>query len=72
VLLFLTVGQLELFMTTHTSTVADARILGEIYGQSDRDRGVEKFISKLRNRRRNGKIDLLCISVWDGIGLYNC
>ena len=48
-------------MTTHTSTVVDARILREIW--SDRDRGVEKFSSKLRNRRRNGKIDLSCISV---------
>jgi len=50
-------------MTTHTSAVVDACILREIYRQSDRDRGVEKFISKLRNRRRNGKIDLSCISV---------
>jgi len=33
---------------------------------------MEKFISKLRNRCRNGKIDLSCISVWDGTGLYNC
>jgi len=50
-------------MTTQTSTVVvvDARILREI--QSDRDRGVEKFISKLRSTRRNGKIDLSCISV---------
>jgi len=55
--------QLELLMTTHTSTVTDARILREIYRQSDRDRGVEKFISKLRNRHKNGKIDLSCISV---------
>jgi len=29
----------------------------------DRGHGVEKFISKLRNSRRKGKIDLLCISV---------
>ena len=50
-------------MTTHTSTVTDARILREIYRQSDGDRGVEEFISKLRNRRINGKIDLSCISV---------
>jgi len=57
------VGQLELFMTTHTSTVADAHILREIYRLSDRDRGVEKFISKLRNRHRNEMIDLSCISV---------
>jgi len=35
-------------MTTHTRTEVDARILREI--QSDRDRGVEKIISKLRNR----------------------
>ena len=27
---------------------------------------------KLSNRRRNGKIDLSCISVWDGTGLYYC
>jgi len=42
VLLFLTVGYLELFMTAHKSTVVDARIPREI--KSDRDRGVEKFI----------------------------
>jgi len=41
-------------MTTHTSIVLDARILREIW--SDRDRGVEKFIPKLRNRCRNGKM----------------
>jgi len=55
---------------THTSTVVDARILREIW--SDCDRGVEKFISKLRNRCSNGKIDLSCVSVRDGTGLYNC
>jgi len=59
-------------MTTHTSTAVDARFLREIHRYSDRDRGVEKFISKLRNRRTNGKIDLSCISVWDGTGLYYC
>jgi len=32
-------------MTTYTSTVVDARNLREIW--SDRDRGVEQFISKL-------------------------
>jgi len=56
-------------MTTHIST-AVALILREI--SSDRSRGVEKFISKLRNSRRNGKIDLSCISVWDEAGLYYC
>jgi len=34
--------------------------------------GVEKFISKLRNSHRNGKINMSCISVWDGTGLYYC
>jgi len=33
---------------------------------------VEIFISKLRNSRKRGKIDLSCISVWDGTGLYYC
>ena len=33
---------------------------------------VVRFISKLRNSRRNGKIDILCISVWDGTALYYC
>jgi len=47
-------------MTTHTSTVV-TRILREIL--SDRGRGVEKLISKIRNRRKNGKIDLSCILV---------
>jgi len=48
-----------------------ARILCEI--QSDCGRGpcgVKEFILKLRNSHKNGKIDLLCISVWDGAGLY--
>jgi len=27
------------------------------------------LISKLRNSHRSGKIDLSCISVWDGSGL---
>jgi len=31
---------------------------------------VEKIILKLRNSRRNAKIGLSCISVWDGTGLY--
>jgi len=38
-----------------------ARIMGEVW--SDYGRDVERFISKLRNCRRNGKIDLSCISV---------
>ena len=42
-------------MTAHTSTVV-ARILREI--SSDRCRGGERFDSKLRNSRRNGKVDL--------------
>jgi len=33
---------------------------------------VEKITSKLRNSRRSGKIDLSCISVWGGTGLYYC
>jgi len=33
---------------------------------------VLKLISKLRNSRRNGKIDLSCISMWDGTGLHYC
>jgi len=37
---------------------------------SEGGRGVEKIISKLRNCHRSGKIDLSCISVWDGTGLY--
>jgi len=37
-------------MTTHTSTVVDARILREIYRWSDRDRGVEKFISETKQQ----------------------
>jgi len=36
-----------------------ARNPREIY--SDRGRGVEKFISKLRNSRTSGKINLSCI-----------
>ena len=47
-----------------------ARILREIW--SDRGHGVEKFISKLRNSSKSGKIDLSCISVWNGTGLYYC
>ena len=35
--------------------------------KSDRGRGFDKFISKLRNSRRSGKIDLSCILVWDGM-----
>jgi len=27
---------------------------------------------KPRNSHRSGKIDLSCISVWDGAGLYYC
>jgi len=36
--------------------------LGSCMKLSDRGRGVEIFISKLK-RRKNGKIDLSCISV---------
>jgi len=46
------------------------RILREIY--SDHGRGVEKFIPKLRNSRKSGKIDLSCFSMWDGTGLHYC
>ena len=52
----------------HTPVIA--RILSEI--QSDHGRGDERFSSKLRNSRRNGKTDLSCISVWNGTGLYYC
>ena len=52
----------------HTSGVAP--ILHEI--KSDSGRGVEKLILKPRNSHRRGKIDLSCISVWDGAGLYYC
>ena len=40
----------------------------------DRGRGGERFSSKIkiRNSRRNGKIDLPCISVRGGTGLYYC
>jgi len=51
----------------YDDTPVVARILREI--SSDRGRGVEKFISKLRNSCRNGKTHLSCISVWDGIWL---
>jgi len=37
-------------------------LLGSCVKLSDRGRGVEIFISKLK-RRKNGKIDLSCISV---------
>jgi len=33
---------------------------------------LKKFISKLSNSRRSGKIDHSCISVWGGTGLYYC
>jgi len=36
---------------------------------SDRGRGGGRFSSKLRNSRRNEKIDLPCISVWGRTGL---
>jgi len=52
-------------MTTHTSTEVDARILREI--QSDCDRGVEKFISKLTNRRKNGLLLVPVVNVCESI-----
>jgi len=33
-------------------------------------RSVEKLISKLKSSHRSGKIDVSCISVRDGAGLY--
>jgi len=42
------------------------------FGQTAAVLDVQKFISKLRNSRRNVKIDLSCISMWDGTGLYYC
>jgi len=39
---------------------------------SDYGRDGERFCSKLRNSRRNEKIDLPCISVWGRTGLYYC
>jgi len=47
-----------------------APILREIW--SDRGRSVEKLISKLRNSRIGGKIDLSWNSMWDGTGLHYC
>jgi len=50
VLLFLTAGKLQLFMTTHTTTVI-ARILRDIESNIGQDG--ETFISKLKNSCRN-------------------
>jgi len=58
----------RVFLWRHTTVVA--RIPCKIW--SDRGRSFEKFISKLRNSRRNGMIDLSCISVWDGTDTYSC
>jgi len=59
------VGLLDLLMTTHASSCSDAA-----WNFSQTTVGVEKFISKLKSSYRNGKIDLLWISVWDGTESY--
>ena len=65
--------------------VFDSRVIGVVYDETHQwllgssvefrqtavvRRGVEKFSSKLRISRRNGKIVLSCISVWDGTTDY--
>jgi len=59
--------KLELFVTTQIMRCADPA-----WNLVRRGRGIANLISKPRNSHRNGKIDLLCISVWDGAGLYYC
>jgi len=56
-------------LTTHTPVVAQILLKNLV---RPRGRGGEKFRSKMSNSGKNGKIDLLCISVWGGTGLYYC
>jgi len=67
VLWFLTVGKRVVYDDTYQG------LLGSCVKFSQTAVVVLKFsLRNKQNSHRSGKIDLSCISVWDGAGLYYC